>query len=254
MLLRIYKKYSNNIFGFINNIFAITNKDNSEIQNSKNKRNLKEIKNKFNIKSTEKTLQITKNIIIKPHDIEFNNLKNNINFKYTNNIVKILKDNQFSKNIINSYIYNKKIFNDIFIDNYDKNIINDLDSFYNFYKDNINNKIKFNILLKFYSDDKLNEYNYILVKKNNLIKIKNNIEYDKIFYYFYKNNKIFLLKNNNEEEYYILNGDYINKKINSEEIKQIFFTNKNNNDNNYNMLKKYNNIQIIFFTCVKINL
>jgi len=65
--------------------------------------------------------------------------------------------------------------------------------------------------------------------------------------------KTFLLKNN-IDIYYILNGDYIQDNINSDKIKEIFFSNKNDNNENYKKLKKYKQIQIYFFTCVKISL
>ena len=244
-----YKKYIDIVIKNIKILFFYFFKN--KTINSSDK--IKEIKNKFNIKSTENTIKLNNLVINKPNNIEINNITNNVNFKYTNKLTIISKEYTFSNKIIDSYIYNKKIFNNIFIDNNEKYKIYSLESFYVFYKNNIDNKLKFNILLKFYLNKKPDEYKYILVKKNNLIKINNDIDYNKICDNICIKNNTLLLKNINND-HYILHGEYIDKSINNNQIKKIFFVNKNENDNNYKILKKYDNIKIFFFTCTKINL
>jgi hypothetical protein len=254
-----YKKYTRIIYDFlkkiINNNIEILKKrmcsNSKQITNKTDK--IKEIKNIFGIKSSEDTLNLTNLIINKPRDVESIDDIKNTNFRYTKGLIKIANEYIFSKDIIDSYIYSKKMFNNIFTDENSKYKINDLNTFNIFCQNNMNNKNEYNILLKFYSKIGLNEYNYILVKKNNLIKIKHNEDYDKICNCIYIKNKIFLLKNSSND-HFIFNGDYIKQNIDSQQIKKIFFPNKNYDDYNYNMLKKYNYIQIIFFVCVKINL
>ena len=207
---------------------------------------VKILKNKYNIKSTEKTNNYLNYIVKSPTYLNINN-PNIFKIDYlNNNDLKKISNNIISKNIISTYIFTKKIFFDLFYDNNNKYLINSLKDFYEFQKKNIlkNNLIKYNIILKFYSD---NKYLYIYVNKTNLIKIKKFVEYDKICSLIEKSNNVFLIKDykNDSNNYYLSLGGYISKNINKNELEETFFKNKDNK--NYKILSNFSNIKIYFF-------
>lgn len=197
-------------------------------------------------KKSNNNLINIKNIINNPTYININTI-DNIKINIINkDLINIINKNYHAKNIINCYIYNKYIFENLFYNN-NKSIIYDLKTFYKFQKNNLNNN-NYNILFKFYNND---DFLYIYVKNNNLIKIKKYEEYNKICN-IATNNKIFITKDKNNK-YYINYIEYKNYLIKKKEIKNIFFKNNFNiNNKNYKILNKFQNVKIYYFTTTKI--
>jgi len=237
------------------------------VKKDKTNSKINKIKNKFNIKSTE---EIKKYINSSDENIDNKLIDNNFNKiiekiidlpKYTNIIIfnetnipqNILKNfdtnKKFVNPIINSFIICKKVFNTLFM-NEDKKIINNIDNFNKIYKNLIVNEENYNIILKLYNDD---DYKYIIMKNNILLKIINNSELEKILYEI-KNNKIFLLKK--DKKIFLALGDYYDSEISSSQIKNIFFNsldlNIEKNNNNYLLMKNFKKIIIIYLVCNEI--
>lgn len=250
----IVNKYRLKIIYYIKNFFGLIEKKkvkrNSEINTNDR---VEILMNKYGIKSTEITNNL-KYLIDSPHHMNFNK-SDGIKIDYlNNNVLKKLSYDILSNNIIKIFIYNKKLFIELFMGKDDKYIISNLVNFYEFQKKNIinKNKIKYNILLKFYSKDK---YLYIFVNKTELIKINNNNEYDNISQLLEKKNNIFLIRKNiaNNDKYFVTYGDYITSTINSNQLKKTFFKNKKHDIKNYNLLTEFNNINIYFFVCTEMS-
>jgi hypothetical protein len=267
------KKYLKKIIFFVNqklwkkniceNITFVQNTPNQKIfeKNNliRNKQNdsIELLKNKFGIKSTEKTLVNLKCLTKKPNYLNVNtstntdileNIKNLPN-EYLINLKKILTDNK-SKKIIQSYIYNKQLFN-YFFNNPSCIKIFDLKTFSSFHKKHTldNNNDKYNIVLNFYNDD---TSSYIFVDNTNLIKIKKNDEYDKIAKLIESNKNIFLLVDD-MNNHYITHGNYIVCDISNDDIKTVFFQNLDStNDKNLQILKNFSNVKIFYYTSTKI--
>jgi hypothetical protein len=210
------------------------------------------LKNNYGIKSTEKTKTNInfKLIVKKPTYLNINKINNNINTHIQikkNDNLKCFIDNKNNYKIIKSYISNKKNFHNMFIKKNGNFKIKNLKTFSIFHKKNFNNNIEKNILLKFYNNDI--DYIYIFVNDNNLIKILNFEEFDKITELIENNNNIFLISENINENY-ISHGGYINCDVSKKELKKIFFNNSNKinkKNKNYNILVNYKSIKIFFY-------
>jgi len=256
ILLPIYKKYLFILYDKFKFLF------NKLIFHKKNKQidiidKVEILKDHYGIKSTEKTSVNLNLLVNKPSHLNVNNI-DNMNIKFLNENLKNLSNDHNSEKIIESYIYNKQIYNYLFTDNNGNIKITDLKSFYELHKKYFTEKIdnKYNILLKFYNDN--HTYLYIFVKNNNLIKIKKYEEYDKICELVENNNNIFLIKykkniKNNTNENYITHSGYINCSITKQEIKNTFFHNSNSDNKNYKILTDFKNIKIFFYVSTKIN-
>jgi len=225
---------------------------------------MKIIKNKYDIKSTEKTkinkisnLDL-KLIAKKPYYFKFNHIKNeNLVLNLSNNSNELknhIVNNKNNEKIIKLYIYNKNIFSNLFY-NSDENKIKDLDTFNIFYQNNIDTQINYNILMKFFNNK--NEYLYVYVNDNNLVKIINNDDYDYIVKLIENNNNIFMIQENSNGEInnYITHCDCIESKITKEQIKKIFFINLNKEDKNFITLKNFSHVKIFYYvsTLIKYN-
>lgn len=259
-----FKKYypnGNRFFNlFIKNYLEKTNKINLSDR-------IEILKDKYNIKSTEKTkinsnpnpnikLIVKKPVYVKTNKLLIHNhkLKNIIksNTFIKKELENILNKNMNYKNnirIIETYIYNKQNFINIFFNQDHTYKITNLETFYNFHKKYSKSQINFNILLKFYNID---NYQYIYINDNNLTKIISNTEYDRITNLIENNNNIFLIqeiKTLKKPIYlnYITHGDYIDCKINKKDLKNIFFSNTNKSNKNYQLLSEFNNLKIFFY-------
>ena len=250
-LLIIYKKYS---YQILNKFNLILNKFKSEPEKSKSQKKKYKInmsdrveilKDKFGIKSTEKTIINLKFLINKPSHL-ITNTVNNFEIDFLKIDLKNILIDINNKNIIKSYIYNKHIYNYLFVNSDNTNKITDLDSFYLFHKNNIleKSKYKYNILLKFYNKEPV--YLYIFVNNNNLIKIKKYEEYDKICELIENKNNIFLIKSDNN--HFITHGGFISTQITKQDIKKIFFADTNTHNKNFDILNKFSYIKIYFYT------
>lgn len=233
----IYKRYSKNIFSIINYFFyekkQVVFKNNTKLNTTNY------LKNNYKIKSSEKTNVLFKLNIIKPLYFNINNIYNNTKYK-----PKYLS---LEQKITKSYIHNKSLFETLLYANSIAKI-NNLNDFSLFCgKNSLNN---FNLMLKFCNKIIVSDYLYIFCKKNNLIKIKNDTEYEEIYDILSSGNKIFLIKNRQNNEHYILHGEIINIEFNINDIKKILFNDKNNK--NLDIIQKYNSLQLMFFVCTKI--
>lgn len=202
-------------------------------------------KDKYNIKSTEKTIIDLKFIIKKPTYLKINKI-NDLNTKLNihNNIeLKNFLNNNYNKKIISSYINNKKVFINLFLNDDNTYKIKNLESFNIYHKKNFNKNIDSNILLKFYNDS---EYQYIFVNNNNLIKIIKNEEYECLTKLIENKNNIFLIQETKNINY-ITHGGYIKCDINKDKINKIFFNNSKKLNQNLNLLVKFTNLKIFFF-------
>lgn len=250
ILFFVCKKY----FKFIKSLFdRFILRKNNKI-NSKVNKKIEVLKDFYEIKSTEKTNIYLKYIINKPSIININNI-DNLNIKYLNLNIKNLYQDKNAKKIIETYVYNKKIFIDLFyIDN--KLCINNLKDFYIFHKKYSQKKInnKYNIFFKFYcTRDDPNEYLYICVDNNNLIKIKKYEEFDKICDLIKSGRNIFLI-HENYNKYFISYGGFVEFELNCDDIKNIFFTNTKIDNKNYNILNKFKKINVFFYVCTELSI
>jgi hypothetical protein len=193
-----------------------------------------------------------------------NGTKSKFNSKKINNIDNF---NKIFYPVIKSFINCKLIYNKIFESN-NQPIINSVDNFVHVYKNIVSNSKKYNgynILIKLsnntdISDDSsssinnINKDNYIIMKKNTLIKIKNNITHKNIDNILSKD-KIFLIKENNN--YYVTFGNKLESDINNNQIKNIFFNKTNMNDQkiikNYEFFCKFKKISFIYWIAIPIN-
>ena len=210
------------------------------------------LKNKYNIKSTEKTNIDLKFIVKKPTYLKINKI-NDINvFTNINNKtdLKNLMNSSYNKKIISSYIYNKKIFTNLFLNDDGTYKIKNLDSFNILHNKNLNKKIEYNILLKFYNDDK---YIYIFVNNDNLIKITNNDEYDYMTNLIENKNNIFLIEDIKNKNNFITHGGYSECDISEEKIRKIFFNNSKTLNKNFNLLIKFTNLKIFFYVVTQVD-
>ena len=235
-ILKRYNKYIYSLFYNSKSSDKITKSDRVEI-----------LKDKYNIKSTEKTNIDLKFIIKKPTHLKINHVNTKLNI-YNKIELKNFLNSIYNKKIINSYIYNKKIFANLFLNDDHTYKIKNLESFNIYHKKNLNNKIDSNILLKFYNDD---EYIYIFVNNNNLIKIINNDEYDCVTNLIENKNNIFLIQENKNINF-ITHGGYIECDINKEKIKKIFFNNSKKINENFNLLIKFCKLKIFFYVSTQI--
>jgi hypothetical protein len=255
-------------------------------QNEKKKQKLtkitnvaEKIKKIYNINSTEKTTHLIKLTIKRPQYFNVNELSETIKTNKTNDTNKMsefyklnrekkITDSSGDTKIINSYFANKKMFEEIF---YYKNkvVINDIESLGIFLNDNLANNKNYNLLLKFESNEKKNhdkfnfdlgfglDFNtnsnnlYIYANGKELIKIVNWSEYEKIYNLIDSNDKIFLIENDVTNEYYIIHGDIIRIKQTPKQIKKIFF-NGNESNKNFELISKFDTMNILFFICTKI--
>lgn len=267
-----YKNFSYLIFKNQDNVIVSeknSNKKNLLSNSSKKSNKIMNIKRYFKIKSTEKTFDDIKFISNKPYYIKINDSKQNYENLFLNsnetNCLKNIKNynNDIVVNkITNIYIRTKQEFYNVFVNTFDnKYFINNLNDFSLFYKNNVieAKNYKNNIIIKLFDEPYIqnNNYLYIYVDGNNIIKIVNNIDYDNICNMIEKNNGIFLLtniKNSNNKTYYIGYGNYTQSKLNPSDIINIFFSNKNNYqlDKNYQLFIKYKFVKIYFFICNEI--
>ena len=240
IIIYFFIKIIINGINYIKSVFNIFLKNkNSSIGN-----NIEILKNKYGIKSTEKTNINLKFVVKKPSFLNANKDYNNVNIDIKKNEnLKCFINDKNSHKIIKSYISNKKKFIDTFIENgYFK--ITNLKTFSIFHKENLNHKVNKNLLLKFYNNE--NDYLYIFVNKNNLIKILNFEEYDKITELIESDNNIFLINENNNKNY-ITHGGFVNCDISKKELKKIFFNNSNKINKNYDILINYKSMKIFFY-------
>lgn len=243
----IYKRYFKFIVSLFNRYILKKGNKIESIKSKKINKKVENLKDLYGIKSTDKTNIYLKYIISKPSYINVNNI-DDLNL----NIQHLSKDNN-SKKIIETYIYNKRIFVDLFlIDN--KLCINNLKDFYDFHKIYSLKKInkKYNILFKFYcTKNKQNEYLYVCVDNNCLIKIKKYEEYDKICELIESGKNIFLI-HENYKKYFISYGGYIESKLEQDDIKKTFFTNGKIYNKNYEILNKFKNVKIFLYVCTEL--
>ncbi len=191
-----------------------------------------------------------------------NNTKSKFNPKKINNIDNF--DKIFYP-VIKSFINCKLIYNKIFESN-NQPIINSVDNFVHVYKNIVSNSKKYNgynILIKLSNNtdisdssssiNNIDKENYIIMKKNTLIKIKNNITHKNIDNILSKD-KIFLIKENNN--YYVAFGNKLESDINNNQIKNIFFNKTNMNDQkiikNYEFFCKFKKISFIYWIAIPI--
>jgi hypothetical protein len=240
----IIKNYYKNIYTFFN------------VSKSENKIKISDqveiLKNKYNIKSTEKTNIDLKFIVKKPTYLKINKINDidvllNINNKTE---LKNLLNNSYNKKIITSYINNKKIFRNLFLNEDGTYKIKNLDSFNILHKKNLKEKIDYNILLKFYNED---EYIYIFVNNDNLIKITNNDEYDYMTNLIENKNDIFLIEESKNKINFITHSGYTECDITEEKIRKIFFNNSKILNKNFNLLIKFTNLKIFFYVVTQID-
>ncbi len=258
----IYKKYSEKIFekmGYKNMDILETNDKDKDEENIKNQ--ISVLKERFGIKSTEKTINnlIFNNIVEMPNYFKYNkfnemeiNKIENINSDDLKIYAKYIKNNDFIKKTISTYAYNKLLYKNLFENENENYKIKNLKEFYNIQKKYIVklNEIEYNILLKFYNQ--VGEYIYIFVDKNNLIKIINHNEYDKIVKLI-EDNSIFIIKDSKKNINYITHGGFIETKTDIEEIKKFFFNqNTFKNSKNLLLLQNFKYIKIFFYvsTCM----
>lgn len=242
LCLFIYENFAKDIF------------KNNKHSNKKTNYSIKKIKNlkkKFDIETTEENFKQFQKCINLPSNITINKVKE---FSLSQNIIKLFDiNNKNTMPLLYSYIYTKLIYNKIFLENDEDKII-DLKSFYKLYKKLTLNDIDgYNIVLKMYSSEDNNKFQYIYMNKHKLIKINNYDEYENILNNLINNNKFVL---NNDNNYYISIGDYNIFDLTPENIKTIFF-NKEDLKNkiykkNYKQFKKYNKIVIIYWISTKI--
>jgi hypothetical protein len=199
-------------------------------------------KNNKNIKSKFKTIKKKNNYIIeKPKYFNYikMNKQYNINFFLNKDKIKNLVNNKSDYKIIKVYIYNKKKFTDFFI-NDNTYIIKNLLSLNDLKK----NEKNYNIFFKFYN---FNEYLYIVINNNLLIKIINNNIYDTISNLIENNINAFLIQDIKNNKNFITYGDYINCINDKKNIKKIFFNNCKKNNKNFEILNKFNHVKIFFY-------
>jgi hypothetical protein len=255
LIIFILKNWHLKINRYIKNLLGFT-KTQKKIKSSDININdrVEILMDKYNIKSTEKTKVNLKYLVDSPTYINFNQ-SNDIKIDYlNNNELKKLSTDTNSNKIIESFIYNKKLFVELFVGKNDKYIISNLENFYEFQKKSIleENSIKYNILLKF---TEKNNCQYIFVNNSDLIKIKKYEEYEKITQLLEKNIDIFLIRKNTEniEKYFVTYGGYVNCKIDSNQLEQTIFKNKQSDGKNYKLLSGFDNVKIYFYVCTQID-
>lgn len=195
---------------------------------------------------------LKKNIVNKPNtlklfkspkyiitiDTDITSIPQNIIDYYENNNYTLNKNNL---NTINAFLISKLYFNKIF----PNNCFNDLNTFTCFYKNLILNKnIEYNICLKLYNND---EYIYLYLVNNTIIKIINTNPYKYIENRLANNNVVLLVKDNKIILCYgkcidcdfdlIIFKDFLN--ITSQTL--------------LNHLEKFSNIKIFFWIAKAIN-
>lgn len=249
--------------------------------NKKNKNNIpinakkvNLLKKKFNIKSTEtshklrnKTVnnseissKINKKILPKIDVIPIPNNCLSSNIQLESVPVKLIQKLQKNidigdfdiYNIVCSFLNSKIIFTKLFINSQGEQIINSIDNFISNYKNIISNDFNgYNIVLKL-TDDFSNE-KYIYMKKNTLIKISKNDDYQLLSNIINKD-KIFLFCEKNK--FYVCIGDAFSSNINKNQIKNIFFNKLDLSDpkilSNYELFCKFNKLTIIYWISTKI--
>ena len=274
IFINIYKNFSNDIFNYINEKKELSKSDKIEYKKNENSN----IKIFININK--------KNIFRNKNNLFNNNISNNI-FDNTFDTNSISEDNNLIKNkilelpehinilkcsdinisnkidldlsdkytliILKSFINIKNSFNNIFMlnNNYKINNLENFNIFYkNLCKDKENND--YNIILKLYSDNSKN-HQFIIMKKNTLLKIKNDKIYKEILKQIQSKN-IFLFQNLND--YYISSGNYYDSNITNEQIKNIFFDrvpmNIEKNILNLKKFSNFNKITIIYWNTAEI--
>ena len=95
------------------------------------------------------------------------------------------------------------------------------------------------------------EYLYVCVDNNCLIKIKKYEEYDKICELIESGKNIFLI-HENYKKYFISYGGYIESKLEQDDIKKTFFTNGKIYNKNYEILNKFKNVKIFLYVCTEL--
>lgn len=250
--------------------FNKKNKDNIPI----NAKKVNLLKKKFNIKSTEtshklrtKTVhnseissKINKKILPKIDVIPIPNNCLSSNIQLESVPVKLIQKLQKNidigdfdiYNIVCSFLNSKIIFTKLFINSQGEQIINSIDNFISNYKNIISNDFNgYNIVLKL-TDDFSNE-KYIYMKKNTLIKISKNDDYQLLSNIINKD-KIFLFCEKNK--FYVCIGDAFSSNINKNQIKNIFFNKLDLSDpkilSNYELFCKFNKLTIIYWISTKI--
>ena len=225
-------------------------------KNYKNKSKKKyKKKNNVNKKTLEKLQNSPKNVSI-------------INYKLSElppNIIQFISQNDFKLNnnkicALSAYLISKGLFIKIFRDEQNTtDLITDFNSFVLVYKRYIElkpeNTLGYNFCLKFYNsyktpdDNYINNiydnFDYVHLKNNNIIKI------NKFEPYFYierrlEVNNLFLMKKNSEVV--VSYGSYIIIDINPDIINSFF-----NNSNDYSQIYKYhryNKLKIIYWVSV----
>ena len=209
---------------------------------------------KYGIKSTEKTGINLKYLVNSPSHFIFNK-SSDIKLEYLKNSeLKKLSLDKISNGIIEDYIYNKKIFEELFVNNDNSPKIRNLKDFHKFQEQNIitKNLIKYNVLLKFFTNDK---YMYIFVTGSEFIKIKNYEEYDKICELLEKNIDIFLIRQitKDGEKYNITHGGLSSSNFDIKQLTDTFFKNKQNINKNFKLLSNFDNVNIYFYVSTQIN-
>jgi hypothetical protein len=260
--LILYKKCSYLFYNTENKIITsekYSEKKLNKYNNSNNTSNkIKILKNKFRIKSTEKTKKDIKFISQIPNYINNNDinkilLKKDIDIKTINDLKKFDSD-ELTQKIIKTYLNTKYLFHKFFLLNNGEYKIKTLIDYYNFHKDILNKDTKYNILLKFYNNDK---YLYLYVIENKMIKIVNCEDYNNICTMIEQNNGIFMLKDKVLNNYYISYGGYTKSQFNSDDIKKVFFhyikNEEKNDDKNYKILCDFENIKIYFYISTLVN-
>jgi hypothetical protein len=255
LIIFVLKKWHLKINRYIKNLLGFT-KNSKKIKSSDININdrVEILMDKYNIKSTEKTKVNLKYLIDSPTYINFNQSKG-IKVDYlNNNELKKLSRDTLSNKIIENFIYNKKLFVELFIEQNDKYTISNLENFYEFQKKSVQwgNPIKYNILLKFTGK---NNYQYIFVNNSDLIKIKKYEEYEKISQLLEKNNDIFLIRKNTEsgEKYFVTYGGYVTCRVDSNKLQHTIFKNKQSDGKNYKLLSSFDNVKIYFYVCTQID-
>ena len=212
--------------------------------------------NKYGIKSTEKTKTNfnLKYLVDSPSYFNYN-VSTDLKIDYLKNgELKKMSSNKLSNEIIKDYVYNKKLFSELFLNNNMEYKIKTLEDFYEFQKQNIvdKNLVKYNILLKFFTES---NYIYIFVNDSDFIKIKKYEEYDKICELIDKNNDIFLIQNDigDNEKYYITHGGLSTSHFDIKQLSDTFFKNKKNATNkNLKLLSEFDNLNIYFYVSTQI--
>ena len=259
----LYEKYSHLIFDTKDKIIlsekSSKNKKYKKKSEQSTSNKIKNIKKQYKIKSTEKTYEEIKFICNKPNYININNntidkILEKVNNKQLDKI-KNIKNSETIQKITSAFLNAKQNFYNTFINSDNKKyFINNLDDFYTFSKNNLNQTKYNNIILKFYNTNE-EKYVFLFVEQNKIIKILYNDEYNNICNMIENNNSFFIVNDeNNDCEYYIGYGNYTQSELTIENIKNIFFSNIKNYelDKNYKIFSEYKYVKIYFYVCNQI--